>query len=217
MQLKRTILATCTFAGLVVILTALAIAGAVHPHVRTQGKDLSTSSRTIRAQNQPASTDTSAAPAQTREVEMEEIPASITVYPARADARAKEEDSGQTGDDGLKGMLQRWSTAMVNNDPHAEAAEYAPHMDRYFLKSNVDHAFVETDKREYLRRGNYTADFTLRDVVIESKTDATADVRLVKDVTWRRAGGATHKLIRSRLHLQKFLDGWKITGEQDFK
>lgn len=148
---------------------------------------------------------------------MEEIPASITVYPARADARAKEEDSGQTGDDGLKGMLQRWSTAMVNNDPHAEAAEYAPHMDRYFLKSNVDHAFVETDKREYLRRGNYTADFTLRDVVIESKTDATADVRLVKDVTWRRAGGATHKLIRSRLHLQKFLDGWKITGEQDFK
>jgi hypothetical protein len=144
---------------------------------------------------------------------------SLTVY-ADDEPRADEVDSGarKRAEQGIQQTLRRWSSAMVLNDPKAEAAEYAPHMDRYFLRKNVDNAFVEADKAAYLRRGNVTAGFALQGVAIESETGDAADVRLVKDVTWQRAtDGATHKLIRSRLHLEKFADGWKITGEQDFR
>lgn len=148
--------------------------------------------------------------------------ASLTVYagdkPSVRAGRAAEAGGSEREEQEVQQTLRRWSGAMVLNDPKAEAAEYAPHMDRYFLRKDVDKAFVEADKAAYLRRGNETAAFTLRDVTIESETDRTADVRLVKDVTWRRGpGGETHKLIRSRLQLTHLGDGWKISSEQDFR
>ncbi len=118
----------------------------------------------------------------------------------------------------INASLQRWAQAMTQNDPEAETAAYAPHMDRYFLHTNVDRAFVQADKAAYLRRGNRTSDFQLRNVQIEDETDTTADVRLVKDVTWgQSSSGQTHKLIRSELWLVRTADGWKIAGERDFR
>ena len=118
----------------------------------------------------------------------------------------------------IRDTLSRWAHAMVLNDAHAEAAEYAPHMDRYFLRTDVDKTFVEEDKASYLRHGNRTASFAIQDVQIENETDNTADVRLVKDVTWAQStSGATHKLIRSQLWLARSGSGWKITGERDFR
>ncbi len=121
-------------------------------------------------------------------------------------------------DEAIKATLRRWSAAMLLNDPHAEAEEYAPRMERYFLRKNVDKTFVEADKLAYLRRGNITDAFTIRDITIEEETDRTAAVRLLKDVSWQRGReGETHKVIRSLLHLERFGDEWKITGEQDFR
>lgn len=154
---------------------------------------------------------------------------SVTVYadgtpavvqPARVPGDVSEASIADRdkADKEIKQALQQWSAAMLQNNPRAEAAEYAPHMDRYFLRKNVNQAFVEADKADYLRRGNVTAGFALRNVAIENETATTAAVRLVKDVSWRRGGeGETHRLIRSLLHFQRFSDGWKITGEQDFR
>ncbi len=147
---------------------------------------------------------------------------SLTVYPDQGtpEPRSAIADLAerQSAEAGIRDTLQRWAQAMTLNDPRAEAAEYAPHMDRYFLRTNVDKAFVQADKAAYLGRGNRTASFSLRDVEIENETDTTADVRLVKDVTWAQStSGATHMLIRSQLWLVRTPDGWKITGERDFR
>lgn len=154
---------------------------------------------------------------------------SVTVYadgtPARRPSADETADVTEapladrtSEEEAIKATLRRWSAAMLLNDPHAEAEEYAPRMERYFLRRNVDKAFVEADKSAYLRRGNITDAFTIRDITIEEETDRTAAVRLVKDVSWQRGPeGETHKVIRSLLHLERFADGWKITGEQDFR
>ena len=147
---------------------------------------------------------------------------SVTVYP---DHEPSAEPSGHAdlgervlAEQAIQQTLRQWSSAMVLNNPQAEAAAYAPLMSRYFLRKNVDHAFVEADKAAYLRHGNRTARFALEDVAIENETADAADVRLVKDVTWeRRMEGPTHQLIRSRLHLERTGEGWKISGEQDFR
>lgn len=121
-------------------------------------------------------------------------------------------------EDEIRRTLAQWSHAMVLNDPHAESAAYALHMDRYFLRTNVDRAFVEADKSAYLRRGNMTASFNLQDVRFENETPDAVDVRLIKDVAWAQSSsGATRKLIRSELHLVRTGDGWKIAGERDFR
>jgi len=124
----------------------------------------------------------------------------------------------QQAEAGIEATLQRWAAAMTSNNPRAETAEYAPHLHRYFLRTNVDRAFVEADKEAYLRRGNRTASFALREVHIENETGTTADVRLVKDVTWEQStSGETHRMIRSQLWMVQTDDGWKIAGERDFR
>jgi hypothetical protein len=144
----------------------------------------------------------------------------MTVY---ADAGAGVVDDASVTDrsaeeNEIRRTLAQWSHAMVLNDPHAESAAYAPHMERYFLRTNVDRAFVEADKSAYLRRGNLTASFDLQDVRFENETPDAVDVRLIKDVAWAQSSsGATHKLIRSELHLVRTNGGWKIAGERDFR
>ena len=118
----------------------------------------------------------------------------------------------------IRATLQQWAHAMVLNDPRAESAEYSTHLDRYFLRRNVDKRFVEADKAAYLRRGNITASFVPRDLQFEHETADVADVRLIKDVAWQRSGGIVeHRQIRSRLHLVKTPEGWRIAGEQDLR
>ena len=234
-QLQKSVVLTVSLAVLVAAAVAVGVSLAMQP-----ARSRPAAEATTPAEEQPrvatekpspyaeavgSSSGERAGAARTEEA-MNQIPASVTVYPDRAAVVGKPAATTTgmsagvgdgSADAAIRETLQRWSTAMVKNDPSAEAAEYAPHLDKYFLRSGVDQAFVEADKRAYLKRGNITADFTLRDVRIENETANTAEVRLTKDVTWQRAGGSTHKLIRSLLHLQRFGDGWKITGEQDFK
>lgn len=147
----------------------------------------------------------------------------VTVYPDQGSADAApawdaDLAQRQTEEAQIREALQQWARAMALNDPQAETAAYAAHMQRYFLRTDVDRAFVEADKAAYLRRGNRTASFDLRDVRIENPTETTADVRLVKDVTWdQSASGATHKFIRSQLWMVRTDAGWKIAGERDFR
>ena len=133
----------------------------------------------------------------------------------RADFAAAEQVSAEAE---IRVALQQWAQAMTLNDPQAETAAYAAHLDRYFLRTDVDRHYVEADKAAYLRRGNRTASFGLQDVQIQNETGATADVRLVKDVTLGQStSGTTHKLIRSELWMVKTDSGWKIAGERDFR
>ena len=148
----------------------------------------------------------------------------VTVYAeegagSNADETGTEDFAERQRDEAeMRDTLRRWAHAMTLNDPQAEAVEYAPRLDRYFLRRDVTQAFVEADKAAYLRRGNLTASFAVEDVRFENETAYAADVRLIKDVAWERSpDGADDMLIRSRLHLVRTGSGWKIAGEQDFR
>jgi ketosteroid isomerase-like protein len=113
--------------------------------------------------------------------------------------------------------VNRYASAMLANDPDAEAKAYADHVDRYYLKSNVDNSFVREDKKAFLDHGNHITALKLHDLSVEDRTSTTASVRYVRDVTWVNGSTSTQKDIRSLLHLQKFGDAWKIVSEQDFR
>jgi hypothetical protein len=113
--------------------------------------------------------------------------------------------------------VNRYASAMLANDPDAEAKAYAAHVERYFLKSDVDNAFVRDDKQAFLDHGNRITALKLHDLSVEDRTPTTASVRYVRDVAWVNGSTSTKKDIRSLLHLQKLGGDWKIVSEQDFR
>jgi hypothetical protein len=144
------------------------------------------------------------------------ITAAVNTMPVEIAVPASDSSSIAVNNDVIA-ALRRYASAMLANNPTLEAASYAPHVEKYYLKANVDNAFVEQDKQEFLDHGNRVTSLRLEDVIVDEQTTATASVRYVRDVTWENSSGSTHKLIRSLIHFQKFDDCWKIVYEQDFR
>ncbi len=120
---------------------------------------------------------------------------------------------------GLQGRLEQWAAAMKGNDAAAQAAFYASHLDRYFLRTDVGHDVVLRDKQDYLRRGHRVDQFDLEDVRIEDETASTVGLRLIKHYVMQASAGAPHveHRVRSELDLRRIEGVWKITGERDFR
>jgi TM2 domain-containing membrane protein YozV len=143
------------------------------------------------------------------------------LYPVMATTTQDKEQLGtqrslSNVDDEIQQTLRRWTNAMRTNDSAAEAAEYAPKVEKYYSRSDVDNSSVAQDKQAFIDHGNRVTSLTLENVSFEQQTSSTATLRLVKDVFWQGNAGNVHKLIPSRLQLQRFPEGWKIIGEQDF-
>jgi hypothetical protein len=117
----------------------------------------------------------------------------------------------------ITSLVTRYASAMLANDPQAEARVYAEHVDKYYLRSDVDNEFVRDDKQAFLDHGNRITSLRLADLAVEDQTPITASVRYTREVSWVNGSTSTHKNIRSLLHLRRFDEGWKIVYEQDFR
>jgi hypothetical protein len=114
--------------------------------------------------------------------------------------------------------LRVWTQAMLSNDPEQIANCYAAHVDRYFLKLDLDNAAVKGYMSEWGHGGTKRiTGFSTKDTTFENETSTTAKIRLVKDMTITDSSGTSEHLIRSRLYLRRDNGQWKITSEQDFK
>lgn len=107
---------------------------------------------------------------------------------------------------------------MASTDAAAQTSFYADHLDRYFLRTGVNRAFVLRDKQDFLRRGMRVRRFQLEDVEIQDETSASARVRLVKHYVVDRPepGASGERSVHSELQLKKFGGAWKIVAERDF-
>jgi len=111
-----------------------------------------------------------------------------------------------------------WTQAMLSNDPEQIASCYSAHVDRYFLKLDLDNAAVKTYMSEWGQGGTKRiTGFSTKDTTFENETSTTAKIRLVKDMTITDPSGTSEHLIRSRLYLRRDDGQWEITSEQDFK
>lgn len=119
----------------------------------------------------------------------------------------------------LRERLDEWAASMRSTDPAAQASFYADHLDRYFLKTDVNHAFVLRDKQDFLRRGNRVDQFQVEDIRTEDRTDSSARLRLLKHYVVRAGPNAptVERSVRSELSWRKVDGKWEITEERDFR
>ncbi len=119
----------------------------------------------------------------------------------------------------LSHRLELWAASMRSNDAAEQSAFYASHLDRYFLRTDVDHDVVVHDKQDYLRRGHRVDRFGLEDIRVQDETDSTARLRLIKHYVTQTGSGAprVERLVRSEISLRKIDGTWKITSERDFR
>jgi hypothetical protein len=119
----------------------------------------------------------------------------------------------------LRERLDQWAASMRSTDAAAQASFYANHLDRYFLRTDVDQAFVLRDKQDFLRRGNRVDRFEAEDVQMQDSTDSSARLRLLKHYVVRTGPNAApvERQVRSELSLRKIDGEWQITEERDFR
>ena len=128
------------------------------------------------------------------------------------------ETPGQITDDKEVGLaLGRWQKAMLTNDSGEIAPSYAPHVNRFFLKTGVDRAFV----RDYLERDEETGKrLTRYDMEgVSMKHLKPDEVQVVFRANFAvstpekdRTGDTKTTLILKRLE-----GDWKIVYERDFR
>lgn len=115
--------------------------------------------------------------------------------------------------------LDEWAASMRSTDAAVQASFYANHLDRYFLKTDVNHIFVLRDKQDFLRRGNRVDLFRVEDVQVKDRTDSSARLRLLKHYVMHagQAAPAVERIVRSELSFRKIDGKWEITEERDFR
>jgi hypothetical protein len=112
-------------------------------------------------------------------------------------------------------LLGSWRQAIVANDAHLESTYYATTVQNYYGRADVSSEAVEADKQAFIDHGNQVTGLSLQNVSVENLTGESMTIRLVKNVAWNGSNGPVQRMIPSTLDLQKFSDGWKISGEQD--
>jgi hypothetical protein len=121
-------------------------------------------------------------------------------------------------------MLNQWAEAHRSNDPEAVSFFYGPSIGRYFLKSNVDQAFVVAENERIIKKSDPAhklTTFELQDVTIEI-AGSTAQVGLVKhsvfllDPADSSPNRFKERFTRCHLGLSLIDGAWRIVSERDF-
>ncbi len=113
--------------------------------------------------------------------------------------------------------LHRWQEALLSNDAKQIAPSYAAEVDRYFLRTNVDRAFVQSYMAKEEDRGSWLLAYELRDVSIERTGEAAAEVHFVASFTVSTAHGERTGHARTELKMRREDGDWKIFSERDFR
>ena len=135
-----------------------------------------------------------------------------------ADDSAPDESPGQVTDDKEVSLaLGRWQKAMLTNDAAEIVPSYAPHINRFFLKTQVSRAFV----RDYMERDEETGtrltrydmeDISMKHLKADEIQVAFRANFAVSTPDKDRTGEARTTLILKRLE-----GDWKIVYERDLK
>lgn len=145
------------------------------------------------------------------------VVADASAAPPVSAGTSPDQTPGQITDDKEVSLaLRRWQKAMLTNDSAEIAPSYAPHVDRFFLRTQVDRAFV----RDYLERDEETGKrltrYDMEGVSMkhlkgdEVQVDFHANFA-VSTPEKDRTGNAKTSLILKRLE-----GDWKIVYERDF-
>jgi hypothetical protein len=114
----------------------------------------------------------------------------------------------------IRAFLDKWRLTLVSGDLNGQAELYAPHVQRFFTRSNVSRKFVRQEKARLLSEYPNFKRYTISDVTIEALGDNHVTLTFRKD--WdargkRRYAGAE----RQRLRLERFRGDWKIVREEE--
>ena len=116
----------------------------------------------------------------------------------------------------IEETLDRWAAALAQNDVSTEIRFYGPEVDPYFRKHHVSRQFIEADKKTLFDRGVRLTSYQVRDLFITMNSPDEAIVLLTKE--WQTQEGAEYaRTTRSRLHMKRLNQDWKIVGEQDLR
>lgn len=112
--------------------------------------------------------------------------------------------------------LDRWASAIEENDPTKTASCYGENVQRYFRARNLSREQVLADREAQAASGRRIIRFQLSDLQFEDVTPSSAKISLTKSYEVEDSGTAPiDRKTHSRLWLTKTELGWKITGEQD--
>ena len=117
----------------------------------------------------------------------------------------------------VNAALGQWTQAMLSNDPDREAASYAPHLDRYFLQSDVSRDFVRHYLTQVRDGGTTFTQYDISNLLTIPEPDGSVQARFNKEATFATPTGPKHQTTHSVLTLRPIDGTWKITSERDFR
>jgi hypothetical protein len=106
--------------------------------------------------------------------------------------------------------LNEWRQALLSNDPDRQVKCYAPHLERYFLKSDVDRSFVFSDTMAQHEQGSLVVSLSIDQVKTTAESDAITDVDFVENVSFVRHGLPRSVTVHTFLKFAKTEGTWKI-------
>ena len=133
-------------------------------------------------------------------------------------SQAHTTSEGSPGENAEVGLaLSRWRTALLTNDASQIAPLYAAHVNRYFLQTQVDRAFVFHALAHEEERGLRLTQYELLNVTMKpvKNHEVQVDYRAIFTFSTpmrHRTGDA-----RTTLILRQEEGDWKIVYERDFR
>jgi hypothetical protein len=118
--------------------------------------------------------------------------------------------SSPAEDSGVLDALNEWRQALLSNDPDRQLGCYAPHLERYFLKSDVDRSFVFSDLMAQREQGSSVVNLSIDQVKTAIESDVITDVDFVENVSFVRHGRPRSLTVHTFLKLTKAEGTWKI-------
>lgn len=118
--------------------------------------------------------------------------------------------SSPSEDSSVLDALNEWRQAVLSNDPDRQVSCYAPHLERYFLKSDVDRSFVFSDLMAQHMQGSSVVSLSIDQIKTTAESDAITDVDFVENVSFVRHGLPRNVTVHTFLKFAKTEGAWRI-------
>lgn len=113
-------------------------------------------------------------------------------------------------DSSILEALDEWRQAVLSNNPERQVGCYAPHLDRYFLRTDVDRSFVFSDLMAQHEQGSSVIGLSIDQVKTATESDVIADVDFIESVSLVRHGLPRNITVHTFLKFTKVEGKWKV-------
>lgn len=118
----------------------------------------------------------------------------------------------------VRSAIDEWSLASEANDPVRLSEAYATHIDRFFLKKDIDRSFVATYMASWLSDGSRKViSFKPENIHMHMSEQELVTVDMIKHVVAEDAGARSERFTRSVLIFKNEEGAWKVYSERDFR